>query len=293
MLDNSQPIGLTTTAGTNAISFDSLTGNVTVRTSAGVTSCAIGGSGANAPSITAFAATPSNPAPGANVTLTWQSVNATSCLASGGSGTTWAAFGVVPTSGSANVTAPQAGTTSFLLTCTGNAQQVSRAASIVVGSGGGGGSTCTTIAGYQEIGVDFALFFGGAWPRYNGARRLQIGPQQYMALRFVAGSSSTQFGTFDGSGGFPGDGGGAAVMSISPAPGCFVATELGAGCYQPAASFPGISWRNGAGSTGCKLTPGATYYLNITFGPSGAIPGTGPYCEALTCGRDFANTQSF
>lgn len=126
----------------------------------------------------------------------------------------------------------------------------------------------------------------GPWPSYNLAKKLWVGSGQYLALRFTAGAVG-QYGTFDGSGGFPGDGGGEAILSISEVAGCFDTTRLGQGCYAGPAPYPGISWISGANGFPCQLRPGATYYLNITFGPLDA----GGSCPAGLCARDFANVQ--
>lgn len=127
----------------------------------------------------------------------------------------------------------------------------------------------------------------GTWPAYNLTTKLWVGSGQYLALHFTASNSIGQYGTFDGSGGFPGDGGGEAIMSISEVPGCFDTTRLGQGCYAGPAPYPGISWITGANGFPCQLRPGASYYLNITFGPLDA----GGSCPLGLCGRDFANVQ--
>lgn len=127
----------------------------------------------------------------------------------------------------------------------------------------------------------------GPWPSYNLPKKLWIGSGQYLALRFTASSTIGQYGTFDGSGGFPGDGGGEAIMSISEVAGCFDTTRLAQGCYAGPAPYPGISWITGANGFPCQLRPGASYYLNITFGPLDA----GGSCPAGLCARDFANVQ--
>ncbi|MBV9912572.1 MAG: hypothetical protein JOZ93_08335 [Sinobacteraceae bacterium] len=84
---------------------------------------------------------PATVMPGAQTTLTWSSVNASSCAASGG----WS--GTQKTSGAVAVTAPAtAGKATYSLTCS-NAVGTSAAASVTLtvassspSSGGGGGS---------------------------------------------------------------------------------------------------------------------------------------------------------
>jgi Subtilase family len=77
-------------------------------------------------------------APGATTTLTWSSINTTSCVASGA----WT--GSQPTSGSATITAPAtAGTASYTLTCSnanGTASSTADLTAAAPSSGGGGGA---------------------------------------------------------------------------------------------------------------------------------------------------------
>jgi hypothetical protein len=117
------------------------------------------------------------------------------------------------------------------------------------------------------------------------ARRIEVARGSYLALEFTASQSTSQFGTFDGSGGYPGDGGGQGVLSISRTPGCFTQSALPQGCYAPPAMYPGISWTNGQSTVACRLTPGERYYINISFDPI-----VGGRCDGqFVCGRDWGN----
>lgn len=161
------------------------------------------------------------------------------------------------------------------------------AQAVIFANGYEPGPTCAPPAGLTLLAGNFDSIFG-AWPYYNGPRRLRLPDGRYYALRFTATRTQGQYGTFDGSGGFPGDGGGAAIMSISSSPGCFDPLALPTGCYSGPAAYPGISWVNGPATFSCSLTPGAEYYLNITFGPTL----DGAFCAEGICGRDFANVQA-
>lgn len=147
-------------------------------------------------------------------------------------------------------------------------------------------AVCTAPAGFTGLMTEFRNNFGN-WPAYNEYAQLWVRPNEYLAFRFTASTLVGEYGTFDGSGGFPGDGDGQAIMSISEVPGCFDPARLKPGCYAGPAPFPGISWITGADGFPCRLTPGASYYLNITFGP---LPAGGE-CQTGMCGRHFANIQ--
>ena len=105
----------------------------------------------SAPTVTLSASAASVTA-GASATLTWTTVNATACTASGGSFT-----GSQATSGTASVTV--ASTTTYALTCTGpggSAAQsvvVTTTAAPATSSGGGGGALDTSLLSLLALGV--------------------------------------------------------------------------------------------------------------------------------------------
>lgn len=146
---------------------------------------------------------------------------------------------------------------------------------------------CAPPEGMFVVPAQFSSLFG-PWPYYNGPRRLEMPAGSYMAIRFTASQVAGQYGTFDGSGGYPGDGAGAAMMSISTMPGCFNPAMLAPNCYSAPTPVPGISWSNGGVGFTCALDRDAVYYLNITFGPTT----NGAFCSGNVCGRDFANVQA-
>jgi hypothetical protein len=285
-LDNVQPISLSTSSTQPAWTVDVVTGNLTVRSASGnYTQCTTGGGGGAGPSITSFSADPSSVAAGGSTTLTWTTSNVVSCTPTQGGTTSWSSLGTLPANGSRTVTMPNtAGTVTFGLTCTNGQTSVSRTTSVTVTSGGGGGS-CAPPVGLTENLVSFTAMYN-SWPAYNGWRRLQIDRGSYLAIEFTASQSTSQYGTFSASG-YPGDGGGVGVMSISRTPGCFTQSALPQGCRTPPAMNPGISWTNGQSTVSCRLTPGERYYINISFDPI-----VGGRCDGVVfCGRDWGNIQ--
>ena len=88
-----------------------------------------------APPAITFSANPTLLAPGGSITLTWNAANATSCTASGGSGSdNWT--GTEPVTSSGTVVGPiaTAGNYTYTLTCTGTGGTNSQSASVIVSS---------------------------------------------------------------------------------------------------------------------------------------------------------------
>lgn len=290
-LDNVSPaIALTSAVGQSAVSIDPVSGNVTVRSSAGnLTQCT--STAPPSPQITSFSPSVSQITPGGNFSLSWTSQNTTSCspTAGTGSGTTWASQGTLPVNGSINLTAPGTPqTVSFGLTCTNGSTNVTANTQIVVQSGGGGGSC---VAQWPNNQSSWNGAFGPmAFPSHVTTRQLFVPPGGTLALEFIASSSTSQFGVML-AGGFAGDGGGEGQFSISTTPGCFNPVHLGAHCLSDVRNLPAISWKIGAGANfQCQLTQGQTYYFNFTFG-SATAPGSGPWCPAGGCARDVTTFQ--
>lgn len=97
--------------------------------------------------IPSFQATPSQANVSSLLTLSWTSTNTTSCTPQLGAGTTWAALGTLPTSGTRTVTAPASpGTVTFGLSCSNGPQSASSTTQVTVVSPGGGvsASVCLT-----------------------------------------------------------------------------------------------------------------------------------------------------
>ncbi len=125
--------------------------------------------------------------------------------------------------------------------------------------------------------------FQSAFPSHPGGRvQLMLPSGATNAIQFVASSSTSSFGSILTTG-FPGDGNGSAQMSISPFPGCFDPALVPPGCRSEG-RYPQLSWALGTSQFSCPLTPGQTYYLNISFGTSAQPPG--PYCVG-SCGFDL------
>ncbi len=149
-----------------------------------------------------------------------------------------------------------------------------------------GFQSCTPVFATGSIG-EWDGTFGMSWPAYNNALRIFSTANQYVALRFNAAQNATQSGrvlTTE----FPGGGSGVGVISISREPGCFDPAFLGENCLGPIQSGPTLDWTNDFSLPGCRLEPGRSYYLNVTFG--GTVPGNGtPSCTSGNCGVDLRN----
>lgn len=282
-LDNVPGIALTSAVGQSAVSIDPATGNVTVRSSAGnLNECS--STAPPSPQITSFFASPNPVQTSGSFSVSWTSTNTTSCTPSQGTAA-WAAQGTLGTSGTVNglVAPASAQNVNFRLTCTNGSTSVFQDFVLQVQSGGGGGS-CT--AQWSPNIVGWSGVFQTAFPSHpGGAARVSVSSGTTISAQFVASSPGAQFGTIS-SAGFPGDGEGMGLLSISTSAGCFNQAQLGSNCLSELKSYPVISWRIGASSTQCQLTQGATYFLNFTFG-SATSPGSGPYCVTGNCARDL------
>lgn len=277
-LDNVPAIPLTASSTTSAVSIDAATGNVILRSSTGnLNECTAPNT---APVINSFGVNPSSVLVNGAFSISWSSTNTTNCTPSGGTGTNWASLGTLSVSGTQNLTAPASPTTvTFTLTCTNGTQSVNQQTSLTVTSGGGGGGGSCTPPSPNGSTSQWNSTLNSIWPSYNDVLRLTVGANQWTALQFTASASATQFGTFSSSH-YPGDGDGAGQVSISTSAGCFTQAAVGANCLSGILDLPGVSWSNQASGFACKLTPGATYFMNVQF----------PSC-AGNCGRDFGNIQ--
>jgi|CXWL01.1.fsa_nt_gi hypothetical protein len=276
-LDNVPPIALSGSSAISAVSIDPSTGNVIVRSSTGTLNSCTSPVAQNA-TINSFTTNAGTVLPGGAFTLSWSSSNTTSCTPSQGSGTTWPNLGTLSTSGSIGITAPQAqGTTTYQLSCTNGSTSDIRTVNVIVSTGPPPGD-CTAISPGSMS--EFNSTFGLAWPAYNDKFRQIITNGQYQSLHFTATASQTQFGSITTSG-YPDDGDGQGVVSISTVPGCFTASALGANCMSAPGYLFGVSWTNGQSQFACKLTPGGSYYVNVYY----------PTCSLSNCGRDIGNIQ--
>lgn len=291
-LDNVPPIALTSSSSLSAVDIDVITGNVVVRSAAGgYQQC----TQATGPVIDIFTVTPSTTAPGSTVALTWRSQNTSYCVGSQGT-VIWASLGQLPVQNLVGqpitipANTPGNSAITFQLTCYGaDSQSASRTTTLSVQTAPTG--NCTPI---YPNGIN-SSFLGtfGPWPSYNSRNRIpQVPANGYESWSFVATSVANQFGTV-ATYAFPGDGDGFGQLSISRTPGCFSAAELGPNCLGPPSRLPQVSWRNGGGVFACALTPGVTYYLNLTYGNTSLSGGSEPYCPggSGTCGADVQNQQ--
>lgn len=288
-IDSVPPISLSTSSVQTAVSVDTGTGNVSVRTAAGnYTSCTAGG-GVNTPVINSFTSSASSVTSGNSFTLSWASSNTLSCSPQQGGGTTWSTLGTLPTSGSQSLVAPTMnGSLTFQLTCTNGSTSDVKTVSVTVGTGGGGGGGGSCTQTYPNTNtVEYSGLFG-SWPAFGSSRRLTVPVNGALAMRFTASASTTQFGT-TATATYPGDGDGHGQMSISRSPGCFSAAQLGANCLTQVSREPSVGWANFANQFSCQLTPGESYFVNLTYGNSTTPSAGAPYCPSGTCGADVQN----
>jgi hypothetical protein len=104
-----------------------------------------------------LSASPASVTVGSALTLTWSSVNATSCNASGGgaNGTAWT--GSLATSGSATQTATTSGTFTYEITCLNGNQSISEQQTVTVSAATGGGSNAGGAGGGSHGGGALGL----------------------------------------------------------------------------------------------------------------------------------------
>lgn len=80
---------------------------------------------------------------------------------------------------------------------------------------------------------------------------------------------------------------GEALLSLSPCAGAYPANP--ATCVSSVSATPSVQWTSDPAGSGCRLRPGVSYYLNITFGTQSA-PGNGqPWCSS-GCGVRLVST---
>lgn len=281
-LDNVSPIALTTSSTLTAVRIDPQTGNVSVRTQAGTyNSCtAI----TTTPTINSFFPTSGTVAPSSTITLNWTSSNATSCSAQLGSGTTWASLGQLPANGSQNLQAPAStGSITFQLTCTDGTNSDIETTQVTVQTTGG---TCSPI--YPMGNTSEWNQVVNTWPAFGVRPRIMVPFNGYVALRFTTTAIANQFGTISGLE-FPGDGDGAAQMSISRDAGCFTGAQLGANCLTTPSRTPSIGWSNAPAQFSCSLGTGQSWHVNVTFGNTTTPNPNTPYCPVSNCGVDLIN----
>lgn len=139
--------------------------------------------------------------------------------------------------------------------------------------------------GYSDT---WAGSFRSAWPSYNGVLILYPPFDGAFSLAFVAPAVSGHYGTII-TADFPGDGEGVAQLSISSTPGCFDTAQLSPNCVSTVERTPELDWSHSGIPGRCLLTPGQTYYVNLTFGgvPSPGMPG----CPWGGCATELRNVR--
>lgn len=120
---------------------------------------------------------------------------------------------------------------------------------------------CTPISANGSV-TSWTSIFGFSWPAFNIPVRLMMGPDSYVAIQFVAGSTG-QYGTLT-TAGVPGDGG-FGQISISTTPGCFNPAFLGSNCVTAPTVYPMLPWMVGGNNGVCQLVSGQSYYANLSL----------------------------
>lgn len=249
------------------------------------------------PAITSFTAAPTPLAPGAQVTLTWASINmpaGTPCQASGGP-TEWTALGNLPASGNRQITAAGAAgaTLTYTLTCTAGQVVRTRTASVVLSGGGGGGNNCTgqnaPPAGYVlrnrgDLGATFPYGIGGQFPPQQNQRFYSLSVGESTSWSFVAqqGGAPTGGVSVDewiGTGQVFGSG----TISISRCPHDYGAnlntTTPSVVCKSGPSGVHSLSFAFSPSPGSCPLTVGQAYYYNMTTGNGDGLG----FCTGMTC----------
>jgi len=237
---------------------------------------------AGAVAINSFSVSPLSITEGQSVTISWTSVNATSCAASSNL-VAWS--GAFETNGSVGTVINTAGTYALSLTCQGEAGPVSSNATVtvtapVVPEPKTTACTAPTLSGTTVAWRDFwKTAFPG--PSYNNTNTA-ITKSGYLALEFNTGNVVDN--------GFLGTVGntitsGTRTGAVSECPGDFdVAPE----CTHIWGIGSGISWATNGTSNSCELKPNTTYYFNVTF-----TDGSSPTSSTCTTSQCIATLQHF
>jgi len=254
----------------NGISVSPSSGDVFITTSSKNYSVTSGGTTpppANSVTIRGFAASPSSITVGQSTSISWSTLNATSCTATGGTGG-WAGSAISPlSSGAKSIAISASGSYTFGLTCNGTNGPVKGTALVTVTSGTTPPpvpSSCKTprLKGSVVLWKDvWKIDFPG--PSYDN-ERVSIPRTGYTALKFNTGNVVDHGGITSVANTFTN---GRRLGAISECPGDF---DVSKACTKIWGSGGGIGWAtDGFKPTGtyayCQLKANTTYYMNFTF----------------------------
>ena len=130
--------------------------------------------------------------------------------------------------------------------------------------------------------------YHSAWPGYNTVLVAYPPYDGAYSLAFSPPAIPDQYGTVI-TAAFTGDGAGLAHLSISSTPGCFDPAQLQSNCLSAIGNTPELDWSYSGIPGRCRLTPGQTYYVNLTFGgePIDGMPG----CPFGGCATELRNVR--
>jgi hypothetical protein len=208
-------------------------------------------------SINSFSVTPSGIETGESVQVSWNVSNATSCTATGGTGT-WGGS-VNAGGGTQQVVINAAGNYSFGLNCS-NASGSDTASDSVSVNNPTVGCDAPLLSGNTQT---WSSIFGDAWPQTGSRTRDVLIPRAgYTALQFNTGNLQA-FGheiTIEVTSNT-----GTRLGTISPCPGEFSAVPEN--CKESWGASRRLDWSTltNPDSNQCALSPNTTYYLNLTF----------------------------
>ena len=208
-------------------------------------------------SLTSFTATPDMIDEGGTTTLSWSTVNAESCEATGGT-TEWTENEITLPSGSTNVTIGTAGTYTFYLECQGpESDQQTSSATVTVNDVP---QACDSVTLSGNI-VNWSSFWSASFPDpvYENVSNIIVAQKGYLAI---------EFNTAD----FIDDGKisllenpttpGIRTGAYSECPGDF---NVPSECKAVWGLGGGLRWSTNGSLDSCELNPDTTYYFNVTF----------------------------
>jgi hypothetical protein len=245
---------------------DSVTGNTDVRNYA-LTVNAPGDVG-----ITSFTASPATIVEGGSTIISWNTQNASSCTASGGTGG-WNTTNISVPSGSRAITASLIGSYVFTLTCqdSSGGQAVSNTSLTVSSST----SSCgpVTLSGTEQAWKDFWSY---SFPKPSYSSRYMTVPLSgYTALKFNTGNivdegkiTTIETTITDG----------VRLGSFSECPGDFDVPDK---CKYVWGVGGGIQWATNGRADACQLKPYTDYYFNVTF--TNGVDGNTSSCRSSPC----------
>jgi hypothetical protein len=228
---------------------------------------------ADAVSISSFTATPDSISEGGTTSLSWTTVNASSCTPTGGS-TDWTSQTLSLPSGSANVSIDSAGTYTFSLVCQGPSGDQQTRSDVVTVTPGQQSCDSVTLAGNT---VNWSSFWYQAFPGpvYENVTNYIIPRLGYLAIEFNTANiiDDGKISALENSA-TPG----IRTGSISTCQGDF---DVPAECRYTWGLGGGLSWSTNGKLGACALDSNTTYYFNITF-TDGVDSGTST-CNTAPC----------